>query len=153
MAAALQTEDDVRAIALMLSDAADAYNARLKIEAATLSSGEVFARLQEEQRLRGISNQLYFEAAQRTLDATLDDQAALAETLKHAQAQMAAFRKFALVLDLVADLLVLGGAILAGKPAPLLAALKEVRTDVASAAKAAAKEAAKAEDKDGKASA
>ncbi len=131
MSAALQTPDDVRHAAQMLSKAADAYNTRLKVEAATLASGEVFARLQEEQRLRGIANQLYFEASQRTLAEAVDDQSALESTLADADACFASFERFERVLELMADLLVLGGAIVSGKSSPILAALGEVRKDIA----------------------
>lgn len=128
---ALQTADDVRSAAHLLSDSADAYNTRLKAEAGSLSSGEVFARLQEEQRLRGIANQLYFEASQRTLTDAIDDQAELETTLATAAGRFATIEKFEHVMDLMTDLLVLGGALISGKPSPLLAALKEVRQDVA----------------------
>ena len=131
MSAALQTPDEVRAVALALSHAADAYNKRLKAEAARLSSGEVFARLQEEQRLRGIANQLWFEASQRTLVAAVDDQASLESTLAEVEAGFGSMARFDAVLELIADLLVLGGAIVSGKVSPILAALDEVRRDVA----------------------
>ncbi len=134
---ALRTADDVRAAAHQLTAAADAYDRRLKAEAGALSSGEIFGRLQEEQRLRGIANQLFFEASRRTLDFELDDQQALVDTLAQATQRLASFDKFEHVTSLVTDLLVLGGAIVSGKASPLLAALKEVRHDVA-ALKAAA---------------
>lgn len=127
---ALQTADDVRAAARELIAAADAYDRRLKAQANQLSSGEVFARLQEEQRLRGVANQLFFEASRRTLALELDDQRALLGTLTLATERLASFDEFEQVTSLVTDLLVLGGAIVAGKASPLLAALNEVRQDV-----------------------
>lgn len=127
---ALQTADDLRRVAQLLSDTADAYNARLKTEAPHLDSGQVFARLNEEQRLRSIANQLHFEAAERTLSGGVDEQSQLESTLRQAQDKLNRFKQFATALDLFADLLVLGGAILAGKPKTILAALKEVRRDV-----------------------
>lgn len=130
---ALQTADDVRAAAQHLLAAADVYNRRLKVEAGQMSSGDVFARLQEEQRLRGIANQLFFEASQRTLAFALDDQAALIATLTTATGRLSSFAKFERVTALVSDLLVLGGAIVSGKLSPLVAALKEVRLDIAAA--------------------
>ncbi len=137
MSAALQSADDVRTVAQLLSKSADAYNRRLKKEAARLSSGDVFARLQEEQRLRGVANQLYFEATQRTLAAALDDQSALEATLVAAEADFASIARFEHVLELMADLLVLGGAIVSGKSSPILAALDEVRRDLAAARRTA----------------
>lgn len=137
MSAALQTPDEVRSAAQWLSKAADAYNKRLRSEAAALSSGDVFARLQEEQRLRGIANQLFFQASQRTLSVAIDDQAALEATLASADARFASLARFEHVVELVADLLVLGGAIVSGKSSPILAALDEVRKDLAAGDRAA----------------
>ena len=134
---ALQNPEYLRRVAALLSDCADAYNARLKAEAAALDSGAVYARLQEEQRLRGIANQLHFEAASRTLAEGAGQQQVLEEAIRQAGAKLAAFRSFARVVDLIGDLLALAGALVAGKPAPILAALREVRRDVRAANDAA----------------
>jgi len=120
----------VQATAKLLSDVAEAYNERLKKEAPNLDGADVYARLQEEQRLRSISNQLYFEAAQRVLEESLDDQKALEVDLKKASERLKKIEDWAQALDLVADLLVLAGALLARKPGPIVAALKEVRDDI-----------------------
>lgn len=120
----------VQATAKLLSDVADAYNQRLKLEAPKLDGAEVYARLQEEQRLRSISNQLYFEAAQRVLDDAVDDQKQLEADLGKAKARLKKIEDWSQALDLVADLLVLAGALLARKPGPIVAALKEVREDI-----------------------
>lgn len=127
---ALDTPDKLRKVGMMLSDAADAYNQRLRAEAATLSDGERFARLQEEQMLRMKANQLFFEASKLTIADALNDQAELDEVLTKAQEKIAKFQKFQDSLDLVADLLSLGGAIISGRPSVIFAALKEVRNDV-----------------------
>ncbi|RJP62869.1 MAG: hypothetical protein C4535_20365 [Comamonadaceae bacterium] len=122
----------VRAVAVLFSELADAYNARLKVEAPQLNSVEVYARLQEEQRMRSISNQLYFEAADRILNVAGESQAALEEVLKKSKRRLKKMEDWAAALDLIADLLVLAGAVLARKPGPILAALKEVRDDIKS---------------------
>lgn len=120
----------VQAVAKLFSELADAYNVRLKEEAPNLNGSEVYARLQEEQRLRSISNQLYFEAAERVLQDAVDDQQKLEGDLKKAKARLKKIEEWAAALDLVADLLVLAGALLARKPGPIVAALKEVRDDL-----------------------
>lgn len=120
----------VQATAKLLSDVADAYNQRLKLEAPKLDGAEVYARLQEEQRLRSISNQLYFEASQRVLDDAVDDQNQLEADLGKAKTRLKKIEDWSQALDLVADLLVLAGALLARKPGPIVAALKEVRDDI-----------------------
>lgn len=120
----------VQAVATLFSELADTYNIRLKDEAPNLRGSEVYARLQEEQRLRSISNQLYFEAADRVLQGVVDDQDRLEGDLKKAKARLKKIEERAAALDLFADLLVLAGALLARKPAPIVAALKEVRDDL-----------------------
>lgn len=120
----------VQVVAQLLSEIADAYNERLKAEAPRLSQAEAYARLQEEQRLRSISNQLYFEAAQSVLDSGLDDQKKLESDLTKAKASLAKIQEWSKALDLVADVLVLAGALAARKPGPIVAALKEVRKDL-----------------------
>jgi hypothetical protein len=120
----------VQAVAKLFSDLADSYNERLKAEAPNMDGSEVYARLQEEQRLRSISNQLYFEAAERILAEAVDDQRQLEEDLDKAKTRLKKIQDWAAALDLVADLLVLAGALLARKPGPIVAALKEVREDI-----------------------
>lgn len=120
----------VQAVAKLFSELADAYNVRLKEEAPNLNASDVYARLQEEQRLRSISNQLYFEAADRVLQDAVDDQQKLESDLDRAKAHLKTIEDWAAALDLIADMLVLAGALLARKPGPIVAALKEVREDL-----------------------
>lgn len=120
----------VQAVAKLFSEIADAYNIRLTKEAQNLNNSEIYARLQEEQRLRSISNQLYFEAADRVLQDAVDDQQRLEANLKKAESRLKKIDEWAAALDLMADLLVLAGALLARKPGPILAALNEVRDDL-----------------------
>lgn len=134
---ALQTPAEIRTAAQLLTTSADAYNTRLKAQAPHLTSGEVFARLGEEQRLRSIANQLYFEASKRTLSAAVDDQSALEATLASAGTAFAHIAHFEGVLELAADLLVLGGAIVSGKVPTIVAALAEVRKDILTASPSA----------------
>jgi hypothetical protein len=129
----LDSTEKLRKLGMMLSDAADAFNQRLRAEAATLTNGERFARLQEEQMLRMKANQLFFEASRLTIQDALNDQAELEAVLTKAQTKIAQFQQFQDTLDLVADLLSLGGAIISGRPSVIFAALKEVRKDVMAA--------------------
>lgn len=124
------TADQLRALGERLSDAADAFSARLKQESPELDSGQIYARLQEEQRLRGMANQLYFEASQLTIQQAVAGQKNLDDQLQLANAKIKSFHKFQNALDLVADLIALGGAVLAGKPSPIVAAIGEVAKDV-----------------------
>src|SRR4051812_12873828 len=113
---AMATAEQVQRVAALLSEIADAFNERLKAESGKLAQGEVYARLQEEQRLRSISNQLYFEAANMVLADAVADQQDLEERLGEARARLAQIQAWAAALDLVADVLVLPGALIARKP-------------------------------------
>jgi hypothetical protein len=130
---ALQKAEDLQTVAALLSEIADNYNARLRAEAANLTTAQVFVRLQEEQRLRSLANQMHFEANDLILDDVVDDQSRLESSLSKAKKKVKQFEDFARALDLVADILVLAGAILAGKPGPIIASLKEVREDITEA--------------------
>lgn len=127
---AMATAEQVQRVAALLSGIADAFNERLKTEAGKLTQGEVYARLQEEQRLRSFSNQLYFEAADLVLADAVADQQELEDRLGEAKAKLAKIQAWAAALDLVADVLVLAGALMARKPQPILAAFKEVKKDL-----------------------
>lgn len=126
----LQDVEAVKRVALLFSDLAGAYNERLKAEAPNLLQSEVYARLQEEQRLRSLSNQLYFEAAKRILADALDDQQKLEQNITKAEHTLKTIQSWQKVLDLVADVIVLAGSLVAGKPGPIIAALTEVREDI-----------------------
>ena len=122
----------VRAVAQQLSLAADHYNARLKTQAAAghLDSGSIYLRLQEEQRLRGMANQLWFESADLRLASAGGDLAALHDAVGIAAERIAAMQRDAAVLDVVADLLALAAALLSRKPQTVVVALEALRHDV-----------------------
>jgi hypothetical protein len=126
----MTTEGSVRAVATLLSELADAFADRLKQEAPNLTQGEIVARLQEDQRLRSLSNQLYYEAADMALAEAVDDENALTDTLQKAKGQLAQIKQWQSALELLADVLVLAGALAAGKPGPILSSLNEVRGDL-----------------------
>jgi hypothetical protein len=129
----MSSEDSVRTVAQLLSDVADAFADRLKAEAPNLSQGEIVARLQEDQRLRSLANQLYFEASDMALADAVDDEQALSRTLAQAKSKLAQIKRWQDALELLADVLVLAGALAAGKPGPILSSLKEVRSDLSKA--------------------
>lgn len=129
----MSTEESVRAVAQLLSDVADAFADRLKTEAPSLTQGEVMARLQEDQRLRSLANQLYFEASEMALAQVVDDERALSETLVEAKSKLAQIQQWQDALQLLADVLALAGALAAGKPGPIVSSLKEVRSELSKA--------------------
>lgn len=127
---ALAKADQLRAVATLLTQAADNYIAWLKESAPDLDSGEVYARLQEDFQLRSLSNQMYFEASNLTLSVAIAEQQELEKAIGDANAKLEAFQDYATTLDLVSDLIALAAAILTGKPNLIFAALKEVWSDV-----------------------
>jgi hypothetical protein len=133
-----QTPDQLRALAQRLADAADSYADRLRSEAANMTSDQIYPRLQEDQRLRGMANQLFFEASNHTISEALPGQTELDGTLTKAADKIKKFQRFENALEIVADLIALAGAVLAGKPGPVIAAIDEVAKDVAKADDAAA---------------
>jgi hypothetical protein len=125
------TSDEMRDVATQLSAVADAFNVRLKAEAKNLTQGEIMARLQEDQRLRSLSNQLYFEAADLDLSSVANDVAGLGDAVERAKDVLANIQQWQDALELMADILVLAGALAAEKPGPIVSAFKEVQADLA----------------------
>jgi hypothetical protein len=127
---ALQTAEQLRAVARQFSDAADALIARLRTEAGGLSGDELNTRLQQEQDLRAKSNQMYFNATQVATSEALGSQEDLAALLNAANDRIASVQNFNQVFELVAHLLVLGDAVLARAPGQIVASLQQVGADV-----------------------
>jgi hypothetical protein len=112
------------------ADAADKYNVQLKAQASTMTMNEIFPLIQQELSLRQAANRLFFEAGQLEIEGAEEDIAKLNTAVADANLVLARLEELRAVLDLVADLLVLGTAVLAGKPGPIIAALKEIKKDV-----------------------
>lgn len=123
--------EQYRTLGQKYSDAADAYNAQLKANAATLTMQEIFPLIQHEMALRQTANRMFFEASRLEIEAGKTDVAELNAAVAEANEALKRIDRLRDVLDLVADLLVLGSAVIAGKPGPVLAALREVKNDIA----------------------
>jgi hypothetical protein len=88
------------------------------------------AMFQDETILRQRANSLYLDAANcivANLQISQDD---LLGVIEGAQNSMAKIEKVAHFIDLIADILMLVAAAYAAKPAPILAAIKEVKSDL-----------------------
>jgi hypothetical protein len=112
------------------ADAADKYNVQLKAQASSMTMSEIFPLIQQELSLRQAANRLFFEAGQLEIESAEEDIAELTEAVAAASQVLERLNELRAVLDLVADLLVLGSAVLAGKRGPIVAALKEVKKDI-----------------------
>ena len=122
--------EEYRRLGQKYSDAADTYNAHLKANASTLTMQQIFPLIQHEMSLRQTANRMFFEASRLEIEAGKTDVAELNAAVAEANEALKRIDRLRDVLDLVADLLVLGSAVIAGKPGPILAALQEVKSDV-----------------------
>jgi len=128
---ALQTPDELRALAKCLTGAADAYDERLKrdVDSGKLSDQDVYARISEERMLRDKAKLLYLDAATRTVQGLAEDQEKIESSIGKANKLIAELQDFKKVLVIVADLIGLAGSVVSGKPATIVAALKALRND------------------------
>lgn len=129
---ALATQQQVEEFADSLSKSADAVHERLinaikNKEVDQLSAQSIF---QDEASLRQRANSLYLEAAKSVVEGISDSQEDIIKLVYSAQEKIKTIKEIASFIDLTADLLVLASAAYAAKPAPIIAALKEVKVDV-----------------------
>jgi len=129
---ALENERDVEAVAQCLSECADAVHERIKaaIKNREIERDQAQSLFQEESLLRRRANGLYIDAAKGVVAGLAESQADLLAAIDNAKEQIGQIKEVARFIDLVADLAVLAAAVGAGKPAPIVAALKEVREGV-----------------------
>jgi hypothetical protein len=85
---------------------------------------------QDEASLRQRANSLYIDAANCVVDGLSESQKSIIDLIDTAKEKIKTIKKIASFIDFIADLLVLAAAAYAAKPAPILAALKEVKDDV-----------------------
>lgn len=126
---ALQTEEELRALATGLSASADAFNEALKkaVAAHQVAPAEVFRHLGTEQSLRAIANELYFEATRRTIEGLDTASAELDEGLADAQAVIRRITTFKSALELFSGLVVFAAAVSAGKIPAVKTSFTELR--------------------------
>lgn len=122
--------EELKAFGGKYADAAGAYNAQLRAKATTMTMSDVFPLIQQELALRQAANRMFFEAGELIIESAAEEIAKLNEAVEDANRVLKRLERLKAVLDLVPDLLVLETAVLAGKPGPIIAALKEVKKDV-----------------------
>lgn len=129
---ALTTQQQVEEFADSLSKSADAVHDRLIDAIRNKEVDQVVAQsiFQDEAALRQRANSLYLEAAKSVVQGIGDSQEALVKLIHDAEEKIKIIKEIASFIDLTADLLVLASAAYAAKPAPIIAALKEVKEDV-----------------------
>lgn len=130
---ALSKKAEVEALADALVRSADAIHDRIikGIESRQLKQAQAYSLFQDETSLRVKANALYLEAVKLTVRDLDFAQADLIKVMDKATSQIKTIETITGFVDLVADLLVLAAAAYAAKPGPIIAALDEVRSDVA----------------------
>jgi hypothetical protein len=129
---ALANQKQVEALADKLTQCADSIHERLKkaIKNKEIDQYTAQSIFQDEVILRQRANSLYIDAANCVVADLGDSQKYVMALIDTAKETMKTIEDIARFIDLIADLLVLASAAYAAKPAPILAALKEVKEDV-----------------------
>jgi hypothetical protein len=129
---ALANQKQVEELADNISGCADSIHARLMkaIKNKEIDQYTAQSIFQDEASLRQRANSLYIDAANCVVDGLSESQKSIIDLIDTAKEKIKTIKKIASFIDFIADLLVLAAAAYAAKPAPILAALKEVKDDV-----------------------
>lgn len=129
---ALANQKQVEALADNITGCADSIHNRLMKAITNKEIDQYTAQsiFQDEAMLRQRANSLYIDAANCVVDGLAETQKSIIGLIDTANEKIKTIKKIASFIDLIADLLVLAAAAYAAKPAPILAALKEVKEDV-----------------------
>ncbi len=129
---ALANAKQVEDLADRLTACADAAHQRLMkaIKNGEVDNAQAQRLFNDETALRQRANSLYIDAARCVIADLRESQAALLQTVDSAEAKLKRVKQIARFIDLVADLVILAAAAYAGKPGPVIAALKEIKEDV-----------------------
>jgi hypothetical protein len=129
---ALANKEQVEALADNITECADSIRVRLKkaIKNKEIDQSTAQSIFQDEAILRQRANSLYIDAANRVVEDLGESQKNVMVLIDTAKETIRTIEDTARFIDLIADLLVLAAAVYAAKPAPILAALKEVKKDV-----------------------
>lgn len=129
---ALSNLSEVEALANKVTECANAIHSRLMtaINNKEIDQAKAQALFQDETILRQRANSLYLDAANCVVANLQISQDDLLGVIEDAQNSMAKIEKVAHFIDLIADILMLVAAAYAAKPAPILAAVKEVKSDL-----------------------
>jgi hypothetical protein len=134
---ALSSATEVEALADAFGRSADVIHDRIikAIKEENMKQAQAQSLFQDETALRIKANALYLEAIKLVVRDLELDQTELIKCIDKASSGMKTIDKISAFVDLVADLLVLAAAAYAAKPGPIIAAFREVRTDVTALAR------------------
>jgi len=129
---ALANQEQVEALADNITKCADSIHDRLKKAIKNKEIDQYTAQtiFQDEATMRQHADSLYIDAANCVVEDLAESQKSVMALIDTAKEIIKTIENIAHFIDLIADLLVLAAAAYAAKPAPILAALKEVKDDV-----------------------
>jgi len=129
---ALDKPEDIEALADGLSDMADAMHKRLlkAIKSAEIEQAEVQTQFQREALLRQKANSLYADCAGAVVEGLPLTQSELLKVVQAAQDRLQSIEDLRKGMEIFGDILVLRASVMAGKPGPILAAVKEIQGDL-----------------------
>jgi hypothetical protein len=129
---ALANQEQVEALADNITKCADSIHDRLKkaIKNKEIDQYTAQSIFQDEATMRQRAGSLYIDAANCVVEDLAESQKSVMTLIDTAKETIRTIENIAHFIDLIADLLVLAAAAYAAKPAPILAALKEVEDDV-----------------------
>jgi hypothetical protein len=129
---ALTNQKQVEELADKLSECADSIHFRLMKAIKNKEIDQYTAQLifQDEATMRQRANSLYIDAANCVVEGLSESQKSIISLIDTAKDKIKTIKKIAGFIDFIADLLVLVAAAYAAKPAPILAALEEIKKDV-----------------------
>jgi hypothetical protein len=129
---ALANKKQVEALADNITKCADAIHARLIEAIGNKEIDQIAAQsiFQYESSLRQRANSLYIDAARCIVENLVEPQENLMALIDTARETIKTIKEVARIIDLIADLLVLATAVYDAKPAPILAALKEMKESI-----------------------
>jgi hypothetical protein len=129
---ALANQEQVEALADNITKCADSIHDRLKKAIKNKEIDQYTAQtiFQDEATMRQRADSLYIDAANCVVEDLAESQKSVMTLIDTAKETIKTIENIARFIDLIADLLVLAAAAYAAKPAPILAALKEVKEDL-----------------------
>ncbi|HHQ4654930.1 hypothetical protein TVA88_16765 [Aeromonas hydrophila] len=132
MADGLSKKVQVEEFADSITGSADAIHQRLisAIENKEVEQNTANLIFQNEVMLRQGANSLYIDAINCIVNELAESQKDIINLIETANNKIENIKKISSFIDLIADLLVLVSAAYAAKPAPILAALREVKEDI-----------------------
>jgi len=129
---ALKKPEQIIALADQISACADLIHKRLitAIKKKKITSDEAWSVFRNETILHEYANSLYIDAAIHIINELEKPQEEVTGLIDSAKEKIEKIEGIASFIDLVADLVVFAAAVYTKKPAPILAALEEIKNDV-----------------------